>query len=531
MKRKLLFPVLFLVLISSTAQSQERLFQLNKGMQQWVDPYIYQPELNFHPSVKPFQISELREKTPFDSILNPQRPAGGFYDSWVGRKIFKEDLVKFEAGDFMLRINPLFHFQIGRDLENEDNAYTNTRGFHIEGTIGPKVSFYTGFFENQASFVNYIDSVVVRQGIVPGQGRIKFFKENAYDYSMSFGGVIYRPSKHFAFQFAHDKNFIGDGYRSLLLSDVAYNYPFLKITTDVWKIKYINIFAQFQDLKTPVTHNTAFRKKYGTFHYLDVNIGKKLKIGLFDAIIWANDTANGRGFDMNYLNPVIFLRPVEFSLNSPDNAMIGMNVSFAFSRNHILYGQLALDEFLLKEVKDGNGWHGNKQAFQVGYKGFNLGIKNLGFQTEFNYVRPFMYQHLSTLQNYGHFNEALAHPLGANFYESVSFLTYRYRRIHLSAQVMYAVSGRDTATFNYGNNIFKNYQNRPSEYGNEHLQGLQTTTMFTDLKLSYLINPKTNMNVELGVINRNLTNDLYEQNTMWVYFGFRTAIYNYYYDF
>ncbi|MGI8893259.1 MAG: hypothetical protein ACR2GN_07335 [Bacteroidia bacterium] len=528
MKRKILF--IALILLAATAYSQERLLPINKGMQQWFEPYVYEPGLNLHPSVRPFQITELRAHTPYDSILNPERPTGGFYGSWVGRKIFKEDLVKFEVGDFMLRLNPLFHFQVGRDLENEDNAYTNTRGFHLEGTIGPKVSFYTGFFENQASFVPYIDSILSRHGVVPGQGRVKIFKESAYDYSMSFGGVIFKPSKHFTFLFAHDKNFIGDGYRSLLLSDVAYNYPFFKITTDVWKIKYVNIFAQFQDLKTPVQTNVAFRKKYGAFHYLDVNIGKKLKIGLFDAIIWQNDPATGRGFDMNYLNPIIFLRPVEFSLNSPDNAMIGLNTSFAFTRNHVLYGQLAIDEFLLKEVREGRGWHGNKQGFQIGYKGTNLGINNLGFQTEFNYVRPFMYQHLNTLQNYGHYNEALAHPLGANFYESVSFLTYRYRRINLSAQVMYAVSGRDTGTFNFGSNIFKNYQDRPTEFGNVHLQGLETTTLFTDLKLSYLINPKTNMNVELGVINRNLTNDLQEQKTMWVYFGFRTAIYNYYYD-
>ena len=523
--------LLIIIFIAKDSNSQERLIPINKEIHRWYEPYFYEPGANLHPSVKPFQVSELQSNTPYDSIHNPVKPTGGFYDTWVGRKIFKEDLIKIETEGFMLRLNPLFHFQVGRDLENDDNAYINTRGFHAEGTIGSKVSFYTGFFENQATFVNYIDSFVIRQGIVPGQGRIKFFKENAYDYSMSFGGVIFRPSKYFAFQFAHDKNFIGNGYRSLLLSDVAYNYPFFKITTDVWKIKYVNIYAQFQDLKTPVLPNVAYRKKFGTFHYLDINIGNKLKVGLFEAVIWQNDTANGRGFDFNYLNPIIFLRPVEFSLNSPDNAMLGMNMSFSLTKNHVFYGQLALDEFILKEVREGTGWHGNKQAFQLGYKGYNLGIKNLGFQTEFNYVRPFMYQHLTTLQNYAHFNEALAHPLGANFYESVSFLTYRYNRIKFSAQVMYAISGKDTATFNYGSNIFKNYRDRPSEYGNEILQGLETTTLFTDLKVTYLINPKTNMNVELGVINRNLTNDLQEQNTMWIYFGFRTALYNYYYDF
>ena len=113
------------------------------------------------------------------------------------------------------------------------------------------------------------------------------------------------------------------------MSDNAFNYPYLKITTNVWRFKYTNLYAEFQDLKTPYNPDLGFHKKYGTFHYLSYAVNKRLNIGLFESIIWkAEDSSGYRGFDINYLNPVIFYRPVEFSVGSPDNALLGVNLSY-----------------------------------------------------------------------------------------------------------------------------------------------------------------------------------------------------------
>ena len=43
--------------------------------------------------------------------------------------------------------------------------------------------------------------------------------------------IAYRPNKIFTFLGGYGKNFFGEGYRSLLLSDNASNYPFLKLET------------------------------------------------------------------------------------------------------------------------------------------------------------------------------------------------------------------------------------------------------------------------------------------------------------
>ena len=52
------------------------------------------------------------------------------------------------------------------------------------------------------------------------------------------------PAKYLDFQFGYDKNFIGNGYRSLFLSDFGNSYLFLKINTRIWKFNYLNLFME-----------------------------------------------------------------------------------------------------------------------------------------------------------------------------------------------------------------------------------------------------------------------------------------------
>jgi hypothetical protein len=162
--------------------------------------------------------------------------------------------------DFRLTIDPLFDFAVSKESERDENSYVNTRGLRIMGTLTDKLSFYTGFYENQATFPHYLDSFITTYHVVPGQGKVKQLGGGTYDYGMAFGGVTYTASKYFSAQLASDKNFIGDGYRSLLLSDNAFSYPFLKLTADVWRIKYTVLYAQFMDLLSPHDPDLGYRK-------------------------------------------------------------------------------------------------------------------------------------------------------------------------------------------------------------------------------------------------------------------------------
>jgi len=530
------------------------------------NPYLYDvekkldaPDNNFHTSMKPWLIPEINKIINIDSIKNQYKLKNSFEKKFYHtfyNKVFNENLIILNKEGLQLTIDPVFNFEIGKDIINKDSInkskFVNTRGLQVEGSIGNKFSFFTTFYENQATFIGYLDSNIRKTTVVPGQGQVKDFKGSGFDYAWASAYISYTPSKNFNFQFGHGKNFIGDGYRSLLLSDNAFNYPYLKITTNIWRIKYVNLFAQFQDLNAPHSYSLGYRKKYGAFHYLSYSVNKRLDISLFEAVIWkASDSSGYRGFDVNYLDPIVFYRPVEFSVGSPDNMMLGLNISYKIRRHNVLYGQLMLDEFKIHEVASlsgwekwienkqpfhfgmwGNGWWGNKQAFQLGVKSFDLfNIKNLYFQTEFNYARPYTYSHFESITNYGHYNQALADPLGANFEESISFLKYHYKRFFVEFKYNYAMYGADSAGVDYGQNIFTPYNNHPNEYGNFTLQGIKTTLIYKDLNISYLLNPATNLNISIGVSNRTESTYLAKKHSTFIYFGIRTSLDNFYYDF
>ncbi len=493
-------------------------------------------DIEFHTAVKPYRAAELKQHVNLDSLLFIPNYRSKFARSFIGRRLFKEDLLYVETNDFQLYANPAFNFQYGRNFTPGENSYFNTRGFQVRGNIGKMFSFYTDFYENQAGFVNYIKAWIDSNRVIPGMGRTKAFKEASYDYAFATGYINFTPVKYVSFELGHGKHFIGDGYRSLFLSDNSFNYPYLKISTQVWKIKYVNIWAEFQDNTPSVNADNVNFKRYGTFHYLSVQPTRYLTLGFFESIIWSgtDSTGNVRGFDVNYLNPIIFYRPIEYGLGSADNALMGFSIQLRPHDQHQIYGQIIIDEFLLSHFlgKPQKGWRANKQGFQVGYKYFHMfGVKNLNFQTEFNYVRPYTYQHYRINSSYSHYSQPLAHPLGASFWEALAFLRYQNGRITAEGRFSYAIHGADSGGINYGGNVLVQDVNHPQEFGNFVGQGLKETVLFGSLNAGYIINPAYSLRIELGINYRKLSSEIGELNTAMIYFGLRTQIPNFYTDY
>lgn len=453
--------------------------------------------------------------------------------SWLTRKLFKEHLFIKNDETVKLSIDPLFNFTGGYEREHGKKTWMNTRGFIMRGKIGDHLTFETSFLESQAVFASYLDLYVHKTGVIPGSGRVHFGNNQSYfDYQMANGYLSYTPNKIFNFQLGTGKNFIGEGYRSLLLSDQSFNYPFLRITTSFWHIKYTNLYAQLQDSVFTSNPNRIFKKKYTTMHLLSWDVTKNFNIGFFEAIVWADkDSSANRGFEVNYLNPVIFLRPVEFSIGSPDNTMMGFMSSYRINKTTI-YGQMMLDEFSMKDVLAGNGWFSNKQAYQIGIKSLEpFNIKGLYLLAEFNHVRPYTYSHETRLTNYGHYNEPLTDPLGANFKEWIGLIRYKKGKWIGEAKLITALYGLDENGKDYGKDIFKSYYNYVQWFGNRTGQGLRTTLLYTDLQCRYVINPTIHFEVVCGLKYRKESNNYFSQRDNEFYVGIRTSLSNLYGEF
>jgi hypothetical protein len=355
-----------------------------------------------------------------------------------------------------------------------------------------------------------------------------------YSYSRFSGFVSFLPNQFFEFKAGVGKNFIGDGYRSLLLSDNAFQYPYLRINTTFWKLRYSNLFCMMDDIRTTPNFSNGTAKKFTTMHLLDWNISKRVNMGIFESVVWqSKDTLYDRGFDVNYLNPIIFYRTVEYSLGSSDNSLLGMNIKFRFNDHYQLYGQFILDEFLLKEVLDGRGWWANKYGIQAGLKAIEpFKVKGLFLQSEFNVVRPFTYSHGSSLQNYGHLNQPLAHPIGANFWESVSIVRFKKNDFVFSNQTNVALYGTDSNTVvSYGGDIYQSNRNRVSEHYNRIGQGISNHLFYNRFSFAWIIDEAINLRIELAHVYRSIYSQNGSHNEHFITIGIKTNLWNSYTDY
>ena len=526
--------------------SQSNYLFLNQEYNRPLQKALYNRNTYFHTSIRPYNFREVNSAVNYDSIEALLRINCIVEKKWKQKawdKLFNDDVITLNRKDFHLIVNPLMDFSYGHDFSRSKNVWVNTRGLEITGNIGSVFSFYTNLYENQAIFVNYIDNFIRKNKVVPGQGRLHVFLDStgehlylggkSFDYSSATGYISAIAGKHLRFQLGHGKNFLGDGYRSFLLSDNSFANAYFKMIADIWHFKYLVLYNQYLDLHEEIPE-IGYARKYSTIHYLSWAISKRVNLSFFDAVVWqAVDTLGEyRGFDWQYLNPVVFLRSTEFSVGSPDNALLGLNISIIVGKHNVFYGQFLLDEFHIHEIFRGDGFWANKHAVQIGFKAFDLfGVKNFYFQTEYNAARPYTYSESIPRINYGHYNQSLAHPFGSNFWESVNFLRYSYKRFFFSYEFLYAIKGLDPAGKNYGGDIYKSYYTRISDYNNYIGQGNKARLSYHNFKVSFIINPEYNFNFTVGAVFRNLKTDISTSNTTYIYIGLRTSLRNLYYDF
>jgi len=240
---KYLFVLTFTV-ISISISAQHTNLLLGKNCNQNIIKEVYNSDDNYHTSFKPIIQSNLNFST--DSIVENRYSTN--YKGWFLRKTFQEHFFNLKGEDYKVSVSPIINLSKGKELVDSKSTFTNTRGYLIEGYLGKTISFATSFAENQSIFPNYLHENIKTDKIVPGQGYARVFKETGFDYAMSSGYVSYRANKMFAVQFGHGKHFIGDGYRSLLLSDNTFNYPYLRIQTTFGKVQYTNLYTEFMDI-------------------------------------------------------------------------------------------------------------------------------------------------------------------------------------------------------------------------------------------------------------------------------------------
>lgn len=467
----------------------------------------------------------------------------------------KVDFYTYQKNKSLVRVNPVIHFGYFSEEDMPNMNFINSRGIEIQGHVDKKIGFYTYITDNQIRAPFYVGQQIIRQsGSFPGGPWVKTFKEDqeillqhdtigTVDFFNARAYINWNFSEHIAFQFGHDRHFIGNGLRSLVLSDNAYNTFFLKMKTQLGRFSYQNLFMELSNWPE-LRLNNLIQKKYAAIHHLSVNLGSKFNLGLFESIFYARgDTSEYPSMELQYLNPLIFYRSVEHGLGSPDNANLGFDFKYAPLKKVQIYGQFVLDDLDFQYLKmdfdslmvkyglkntrsyDKYQFWLNKWAVQCGIKYVDaFGLENLDFQLEYNRVRPFTYAHGDQRQNVSHYRQALAHPLGSNFAEKILKINYKLgEKWRFQYEQFGAFYGLDSLGSNYGQDIHKNpYFPGLDQYADGYFdvkvgQGIMTNWALRRFTLSYEWKPQYIL--EAVVMHRKTESELEIHSSNKWYFG------------
>lgn len=482
--------------ISLIAQDSDIL--LNHDLYHYIDRLDIQNRTDevLHTDIKPYgrkYISQVFEETDVAKMSNNEREwhkrmhllaSDDDADKEKGKGYLwgllynnKRDFYQYSKDNFRIYVNPAFEMKIGGEYlsgKKTQMLSTNSRGIQIRGDINKKIGFFTEAYDNVMlvpQFVMYRldpdstfkESERTERLNFPGETYVKRFarKSNSLDFFSARAYMTYSPIKQMRIKFGYDRSFWGNGYQSTMLSDNPANCLMLDINTKVWKLEYTNRFTQMIDyFKGKVDGAGTYPRKYGVFHQLSFKPNRNLSLGVFESIIYNPIQPNGtRGFELQYINPLIFYRSIEQALGSSDNGTIGFTGKYNFLNHFQLYGQFFLDDFRVGDFKDGllklkrpPQSRYSRTAYQVGFKYIDMfNVPTLDMQVEFNNARPYTYQHVGTSSNYTHYGQNLGYAFGGNARNLDVILNYHpFPQWNIEMIFTKAMKGMDKNGYNYG---------------------------------------------------------------------------------
>jgi hypothetical protein len=555
---KFIYALFLILFFDSNVNAQGTFTTNNDEMERIMDRWEIKNKgyfANFNSGVKPYSKMDIVKSTDSFSVGTEKSKVDAFELKYLDEEnkgtsdkclslkngifnVFYKREAAFLEGynkDFYIKVNPILELKYGKEKGNENSLYRNSRGLEAQGRIGEKLSFYFQLTENQMRPMQYVSDFSNgnfgqnNYNFNPGFGYWKEFGTNGFDYSNSLGYVDFSASKHISISLGHDRNFYGYGYRSLLLSDNSAPAFFLKANVNVWKFHYQVLFNQLTGQYVR-GGDALLPKKYAAFHLLTYKANKNLDIALFEGVVFNRND----GFDLNYLNPVIFYRSIEYAQGSADNSLMGAQFKQNIKNTAQVYGQLVLDDMQVKEFLKSSGWWANKYGIQLGAKYMDVAkIKNLDAQIEFNMVRPYTYSHYNisfggdTMANYTNYNQALAHPIGANFTEFMFKIRYSpIPKLNMELKYFVINKGLDSGAQLFGNDIFANTNtnNIPNSFGVRQNQGFNNNINILALNASYQI--WHNVFLEMDMIYRNskFENPSLNQSTVGIQAGIRANL-------
>ncbi|MFN3876317.1 MAG: hypothetical protein ACK4L7_10450, partial [Flavobacteriales bacterium] len=217
------------LLLAAAVRGQAGWLPLSREVEQPFAAELGRWKSDAHTALRPYRLKELRALARFDSL----RPAAAlaaldrWSGAWNGRRT---------------RWGPLLDLSANAAYDSAASAgFRSGAGAWVERDIGDRLTVHASGSAWLERLPPYLDSVAKATLVAPGEGHA--YRGPAYVGHHDWQAYAsWDAGRFFNFTAGRGKHFIGEGHRSLFLSDEATAYPYLRITTAVWRARYQNLF-------------------------------------------------------------------------------------------------------------------------------------------------------------------------------------------------------------------------------------------------------------------------------------------------
>lgn len=365
-----------------------------------------------------FDIYNQNKLNTFELFGSGDQYSSSFSDFWSDKKKYST-IYKDSALTFFFNIlgNAKYGHQFNPSVTD---AELYDIGIRFKGTLlknfGYSLSVQKGGVSGSEPFATQIDPRLLYN--------FKFVEavENIGNYDFTEGYLKYHTqpveNMNIDFQIGREKTKMGYGYGSkLILSGDHALLDFVRFNFNYGVFSFTSMHAStvgrfLWEREQNYTKQIAINR-------FKLNFKDVLEFGLGESIIYS-----GRGIDLAYLNPFIFYKFVEMSLQDRDNGAVWLDLQTHAFDNVEFQFTFFLDENILSHLEELNLFT-NKTAYQLGAFWYSpLGINDLSLITEYTRIRPYVYAHYNFRNTYTSWDQVLGHRIGPNSDEILFKLNY-----------------------------------------------------------------------------------------------------------
>ena len=210
------------------------------------------------------------------------------------------------------------------------------------------------------------------------------------------------------------------GYRSLLFSPdlpldgFGYSYRWGKFTLSYRLARLNSLFDE--------NNNAEFINRYLAAHRLDLHLSEKLRIALFETVLFGGV---GRQVEFFYLNPIISFHAAQMNESVDDNILIGFDYDYKFAPGKKLYGQLLVDDLQVDKRIAGDQ-EPNQYAFLAGIF-YGKIAKELDLRFEYTRVTNWTFNQHEPKNRYLHHSSPITNLSGNDFDQATMLLSRWFR--------------------------------------------------------------------------------------------------------